>query len=60
MHEAQLLQLNSTKANTLLGWKTRWSFHDTMHHTIDWYRAWNVGESVETLTTSNIKDYLSA
>jgi len=31
-----------------------------MHHTTDWYRAWNVGESVETLTTSNIKDYLSA
>ena len=60
MHEAQLLQLNSTKANTRLGWKTRWSFHDTMHHTTDWYRAWHVGESVETLTTSNIKDYLSA
>lgn len=60
MHEAQLLQLNSAKANTNLNWTTRWSFDDTMHHTIDWYRAWSVGQPVESLTTSDIKDYLSA
>lgn len=59
MHEAQLLQLNSSKANTQLNWSTRWSFHDTMHHTVDWYRGWSAGQSVEMLTKSNITDYLS-
>ncbi|MGA1698180.1 MAG: CDP-glucose 4,6-dehydratase [Ilumatobacteraceae bacterium] len=60
MHEAQLLQLNSTKANTLLNWTTRWNFQETMNHTIDWYRAWNDGNPVEGLTTQDIEDYLSA
>jgi CDP-glucose 4,6-dehydratase len=60
MHEAQLLQLNSTKANTLLNWNTRWNFQETMNHTIDWYRAWNDGKTVEDLTTQDIEDYLSA
>ena len=59
MHEAQLLQLNSSKANTQLNWSTRWSFHDTMHHTVDWYRGGSAGQSVEMLTKSNITDYLS-
>ena len=59
MHEARLLQLNSTKANRHLDWNVRWNFHQTMHHTIDWYRAWNAGESAEVLTATDIKEYLS-
>lgn len=59
MHEAQILQLNSAKANTRLGWSTRWNFHETIYRTIDWYRAWSDCDSVDTLTTNDIKDYLA-
>jgi CDP-glucose 4,6-dehydratase len=59
MHEARLLQLNSAKANRHLDWSVRWNFHQTMHHTIDWYRAWNAGESAEVLTATDINEYLS-
>ena len=60
MHEAQLLQLNSQKANTFLNWNTKWDFQETMRHTVDWYRAWNTGETAETLTSRDITDYVSA
>ena len=59
MREAQLLQLNSSKANSVLGWTTRWTFEETMRHTIDWYRGWIDGTSVEQLTSSDITSYIA-
>ena len=60
MHEAQLLQLNSAKANLELNWSTRWSFGETMNYTIDWYRAWANGNTAESLTSNDISKYLSS
>ena len=60
MHEAQLLQLNSSKANSALQWNIRWSFADTMAHTVDWYRAHHNGVAIAELTTSDIASYLTA
>lgn len=60
MHEAQLLQLNSAKANLELNWSTRWSFGETMNYTIDWYRAWANGNAAESLTSNDISKYLSS
>lgn len=60
MHEAQLLQLNSSKANAKLQWNIRWPFVETMAHTVDWYRARHDGASVTELTTADIASYLKA
>lgn len=40
LHEAQILKLNSMKANRILGWKPRWNIDTTIEKTIDWYRCY--------------------
>ena len=39
-HEATLLQLDSSKARTRLGWRPVWSFDEGVAATAEWYRAW--------------------
>lgn len=60
LHESQLLQLNSTKANEVLQWNVRWSFAETMTRTVNWYRGLHDGAQPIDLTTSDIEKYLSA
>lgn len=59
MHESQLLQLNSTKAQQYLNWDVRWSFSETMRHTVDWYRALHNGTTATSLTSADIQAYLT-
>ena len=37
---ARLLSLDSTKAQTLLGWQPVWGIDDALQHTSEWYRTW--------------------
>jgi CDP-glucose 4,6-dehydratase len=37
-HEAGLLQLDSAKAKTRLGWRPVWDIDQAIHHTASWYR----------------------
>jgi CDP-glucose 4,6-dehydratase len=37
-HEAALLQLDSAKAKTHLGWRPVWNCETAIHHTANWYR----------------------
>lgn len=39
-HEAQLLQLDSSKARKNLYWKPVWSFGEGVEATANWYKAW--------------------
>jgi CDP-glucose 4,6-dehydratase len=39
VHEAHLLQLDSSKARMRLGWTPRLTFDDTVKWTAGWYRA---------------------
>jgi CDP-glucose 4,6-dehydratase len=38
-HEAGLLRLSIEKARARLGWSPRWTFEQTLEHTVEWYRA---------------------
>jgi len=60
MHEAGLLQLNSTKALRDLGWRTRWDFETTLSKTTDWYRSYYNGSDARDLTSGDIRAYLSS
>jgi CDP-glucose 4,6-dehydratase len=40
LHEANLLYLDSTKAQKNLGWHPVWDFETTLVTTADWYRTW--------------------
>jgi len=57
-HEAALLQLDSTKARTLLQWIPVWGLEEGLEQTANWYRAY--GEKGEVLSRRQLSDYVSA
>jgi len=60
MHEANLLQLNSEKSNSRLGWKPRLDFDEAVNKTINWYKTYysNNQEMME-YTLNQIAEYES-
>ncbi len=59
-HEAVLLKLDSSKAKTKLGWSQRWSIEIALTKTVEWHRAWLEDEDMDSLTTMQISEYLTA
>lgn len=58
LHEATNLNLDSSKARTLLGWRPRLTPDETLQWTAAWYRAIMEGKSsASTFTVQQIKDY---
>jgi CDP-glucose 4,6-dehydratase len=57
-HEAQLLQLDATKARTLLGWHPLLSTTDAIVAAAKWYRAVADGEDPAKLTRVNVEKFL--
>ncbi len=59
-HEAGTLMLDSAKARQELGWSPRWTAREAVLATIDWHRAWLVGQSAETTaeTLRQIDNYI--
>lgn len=58
-HEANLLQLNCDKANQSLNWLPRWSAETAIEMTASWYRRFYEGESMESISKAQIKNYFS-
>ena len=56
-YEAGLLMLDSTKANSLLGWYPVWGIQETIKHTVDWYRKYF--EDNVLITDNQIELYMS-
>ena len=42
-HEANLLKLDSSKARSMLNWKSRWSIQDALPRPSKWHQAWRAG-----------------
>ena len=61
VHEANLLQLSTDKAHSVLGWSPVWNFPEAIEKTIGWYRQATAnpaaGSSLPALTVSQIDDY---
>ncbi len=56
-HEAGLLQLDSTKARTLLQWLPVWGLDEGLNQTANWYRAyWEKGE---VISRQQLSDYVT-
>lgn len=53
-HEAQLLQLDSTKARTRLGWRPRLTLAAALDWTVEWYRAHYRGGDVNRICLDQI------
>jgi CDP-glucose 4,6-dehydratase len=56
-HEAGTLKLDSTKARSRLGWRTRWTIDDALARTLAWHHAWRRGDDMRTFTLQQINDY---
>lgn len=57
-HEANLLSLDITKAERLLGWKPMMNARKALDITLCWYKAYYAGEDMIQLTEKQIDDYL--
>ena len=57
--EAQQLALDSSRSRTILGWRPMWDFQEALARTLDWHRRWKSGEDMATVTTSQIRDYVT-
>jgi CDP-glucose 4,6-dehydratase len=58
-HEAGLLKLDSTLAQTQLGWVPRWSLRVALEQTIAWQKAWSAGDDMRSVTRRQIDHYLA-
>ena len=57
-HEAQTLTLDSSKAISLLGYKTRWDLETSINKTVDWYKSEALSKNCADLCLSDISDYM--
>jgi CDP-glucose 4,6-dehydratase len=57
-HEASLLQLDSTKARSLLQWLPVWGLDEGLARTAQWYRAHRDGGSA--ISRQQLSDYVAA
>jgi CDP-glucose 4,6-dehydratase len=58
-HEAQYLKLDCTKAKTELGWEPQWDLDHALEATVQWYKKYQSGGDVRSLTLEQIYSYQS-
>lgn len=54
LHEAELLALDATKAETNLGWKNTLNVESSVEWTVEWYKRFATGSSARELTVNQI------
>lgn len=61
-HEASVLQLDSGRIRSLVGWRPAWSFAEAVRRTVAWYRdtAPSAACSAANRTADDIRDYEAA
>ncbi|HLE11310.1 MAG TPA: CDP-glucose 4,6-dehydratase [Bacteriovoracaceae bacterium] len=57
-HEANLLQLDSSKARSILAWRPVWSFEECVAKTAEWYQNWI--SKGEIIGQRQLKEYVAA
>jgi CDP-glucose 4,6-dehydratase len=56
VHEAKILNLNSSKANLQLKWKSVWKKERTISKTLNWYKEYYINKTL--LSGKDIEDYI--
>ena len=57
LHEANLLMLDISKAQTVLGWQPAYTARQAVEKTVQWYKRFYQGEPIRTFTLQQIKEY---
>lgn len=56
-HEAHYLKLDSSKAKTRLGWKTKWDLKTALVKTLQWHDAWKRSIDMRAISLEQIHAY---
>lgn len=56
-HEANLLVLDSSKAEEFIGWKPKWGIKTALDKTIDWNNSWENNEDMAEICIKQINSY---
>jgi CDP-glucose 4,6-dehydratase len=59
-YEARLLEVDSARARSGLGWSPRWRLRETLDRTVDWYKAHYAGKDMRAFTLAQIDEYMNA
>jgi CDP-glucose 4,6-dehydratase len=57
-YEARLLEVDSSRARSVLGWSPKWRLDEGLARTVDWYRAVASGADARDVTLAQIEDHL--
>ena len=58
LHEAGTLKLDSSKANSLLGWRPKWDVHKAIAKTVQWHKHYMNKADVYDTCLAQIHEYL--
>ena len=58
-HEANFLQLDSTKARETLNWQPKWHIQKAIEETVEWSKVFENNGDLEEITNKQINEYLS-
>lgn len=59
-HEAHFLTLDSTKAQSMLGWTPTWDLQRALAAVVDWYRAYQIHADLRELMLQQIRSFESS
>jgi CDP-glucose 4,6-dehydratase len=57
-YEARLLEVDSAKARSVLGWRPTWRLDQALERTVAWYKAHGTGADMRAFTLKQIDEYL--
>ena len=57
LHEAQLLQLDISKAKSYLNWKPKWTIETSLKKIINWHNHWLSGYDMHRACLDDINEY---
>lgn len=58
LHEAHLLKLDSTKANSILGWNPILEIDECTSWIVEWYKAYSEKQDIKAITDRQVARYL--
>lgn len=59
-HEASLLRLDCSDANSILGWHAAWDLNTTLDRLVEWHQAFDEGADPSLLADMQIESYVEA
>lgn len=60
LHEANYLKLDSTKAQTQLGWQSTWNLETALLKIIEWHQSWKNSDSMQQASLMQIIEFQRA